>query len=271
MCEGAAAAAAPSYHCGVPFKRREEPGSADEEREALREQRFALEDLKRQLAERVRSVQLREHELQQAIQDVAGGKAPPAATRPLPPAPDEGARAALAARSAELDRRERELAERSALPGSKGGASESSLELEQRLRALEEREAALATRERALTERERGLASAVPPEPDADRLAKIEERLAELRESEKLFLRTRDELAARSEAVSVRERLVGQREREFDELEDSTAGGWAKPELSELEQRLRKLEQQHPGEQTLGFSGGFRKLQQQGTRPRKEG
>ena len=40
----------------MPFKRREQPGSIDDEREALREQRFALEDLKRQLAERVQSV-----------------------------------------------------------------------------------------------------------------------------------------------------------------------------------------------------------------------
>ena len=36
-----------------------------------------------------------------------------------------------------------------------------------------------------------------------------------------------------------------------------------------MEARLRKLEQQQPGEQTLGFSGGFKKLQQEGTRTRK--
>ena len=220
----------------------------------------------------MQSVQLREHELQQAIQDVGRGKVPPAKATVAPrrtttvrPAPRS------AARSAELDRRERELVARlAAMPADTAQKTDGALELDRRARELEQREAALTAREHAIAEREQTLASAAPPDPDGERLAKIEERLAELRESEKLFLRTRDELAARSEAVSVRERLVSQHERELDEREDST-GGWAKPGLSELEQRLRKLEQQHPGEQTLGFSGGFKKLQQHGTRPRKEG
>ncbi len=107
-----------------------------------------------------------------------------------------------------------------------------------------------------------------PPDPDAERLAQIEARLAELRDAEKLFLRTRDELAARSEAVAARERLVAQRERELDDREDGK-GEWASPELTEMEARLRRLEQQQqPGEQTLGFSGGLRKLEQ-GTRPQR--
>ncbi len=101
------------------------------------------------------------------------------------------------------------------------------------------------------------------------RLARIETRLAELKDAEKLFMRTRDELAARSEAIAARERLAAQRERELDERED--AAGSSRPELGELEARLKRLEQQqqHPGEQTQGFSGGFKKLQQQGTRRRK--
>ena len=84
-----------------------------------------------------------------------------------------------------------------------------------------------------------------------------------------LFLRTRDELAARSEAVAARERLVAQKERELDDREDAK-GEWAPRELTEMEARLSRLEQQQPGEQTLGFSGGLRKLQQ-GTRPQRRG
>ena len=82
-----------------------------------------------------------------------------------------------------------------------------------------------------------------PAEPDAERLAQIEARLAELRDAEKLFLRTRDELAARSEAVAARERLVAQKERELDDREDGV-GQWASPGLTEMEARLRRLEQQ---------------------------
>ena len=105
--------------------------------------------------------------------------------------------------------------------------------------------------------------------PTDARLTELDARLAELRDAEALFLRTRDELAGRSEAVAARERLVAQRERELDDREDGK-GQWASPELSEMEARLRRLEQQQPGEQTLGFSGGFRKLEQ-GSRPQRGG
>ena len=39
-------------------------------------------------------------------------------------------------------------------------------------------------------------------------------------------------------------------------------------ELSEMEARLRRLEQHQTGEETRGFSGGLRKLEQ-GTRPQR--
>ena len=108
------------------------------------------------------------------------------------------------------------------------------------------------------------------PSRTPTRLAQIEARLAELRDAEKLFLRTRDELAARSEAVAARERLVSQKERELDDREDGI-GQWASPELTEMEARLRRLEQQRdPSEQTMGFSGGLRKLQQGTTRPQRD-
>jgi len=51
--------------------------------------------------------------------------------------------------------------------------------------------------------------------------------------------------------------------RELDEREDS----WGGPELRDLESRLRKLETQRlTSGQTSSFSGGFQKLEQQGTR-----
>jgi len=128
-----------------------------------------------------------------------------------------------------------------------------------------------------LGRRERELAAAVAARgvhgepaaaPDEARLAEIEDRLAELREGEKLFLRTRDELAARSEAVAAREWLVAQKERELDERED--ASPWATAELSEVEARLRRLEQrQLPGEPAAGFADGLRKLQQGAKRPQR--
>ncbi len=225
----------------MAFKRREEPGTIDDEREALRAQHAALEDLKRQLAERVDAVRERELELHHALAD-AGGPRPSARVSPAP---------ILA------------------------GTGEDVLDdIERRDRALREREQAVAARETLLVKREGELdlrAKQVVPlsaaESDAAKLAEIEARLVELREAEKLFLRTRDELASRSEAVAARERLVAQKERELDDREDAK-GPWGAPALSEMEARLRRLEQQQPGEQTLGFSSGLRKLEQ-GTRTQR--
>lgn len=254
----------------MPFKRRVEQGSIEDEREALRQQRLALDDLKRELAERVQTVQQRERELQRAIDDATRGKRPAAAG-----VADPAVEAALASRVTELERREREVAAReAALREADTGTS--ALHLEQRLHDLELREAAVLAREgelaslaAALDERAAAAeATALPP--DQAQLERLEARLAELKEAERLFLRTRDELAARSEAVAARERLVGQREREMDERED--VAGASPRQLSELEARLKRLEQQQPlppGEETQGFSGGFRKLQQQGTRAPK--
>ena len=68
---------------------------------------------------------------------------------------------------------------------------------------------------------------------------------------------------------------MSQRERELDDREDVAD---ASPEVAELEARLRRLEQQRsmpppppaaPSlEDTQGFSGGFKRLQDQGTRRR---
>lgn len=230
----------------MAFKRREEPTTVEDERAALRAQHAALEDLKRQLNERVEAVRARELELHHAL----------AETNNLPP----GSRATNNAEgSIDAQRREQAVA--------------------QRERAVAAAEAELAARTRQLELDPAGAETMVgvpvpvtepPAEPDAERLAQIEARLAELREAEKLFLRTRDELAARSEAVAARERLVSQKERELDDREDGV-GEWASPGLTEMEARLRRLEQQQdPSEQTMGFSGGLRKLQQGTTRPQRD-
>lgn len=257
----------------MPFKRRKEQGSVEDEREALRRQGLALDELKRQLAERVQAVRERERELQQAIAAAGRGKVPAAAP---PPASSE---AILAARAVELDRRERAVAERETALRAETGIGEDGLELERRVGELELREAAALAREgelvslaAALEERERAAAAEAAPPSGEVELARIEARLAELKEAERLFLRTRDELAVRSEAVTARERLVAQRERELDEREDLAAS--SPQHLSELEARLKRLEQERlqlPGEQTQGFSGGFKKLQQQGSRASKPG
>jgi hypothetical protein len=255
----------------VAFKRREEP-SIEEERQALRAQHAALEDLKRQLAERVDAVRERELELHHVLAEAGSGR--PRESQPVLPSPPS--RAPAAADDEEEGTGEDALA-----------AKRREEALTAREQALAEREARALEQERALDRRAQELAAAAKvqqaasgqappaprvdearPEEDAERLARIEARLEELREAEKLFLRTRDELAARSEAVAARERLVAQKERELDEQED--ASPWATAELSEVEARLRRLEQQQaqlPPEQPAGFSGGLRKLQQGTTKP----
>ena len=277
----------------MAFKRRAEPTTIEDERAVLRAQNAALEDLKRQLNERVEAVRARELELHHALAEMNGPPPANAVARPLPPAPAPVAATAAAAwpggedpeadtgeDTLEAERRKRELTERErALAAAEVALLARTRQLEQDL--AHEREQ-LAARERELElDREAGaetmvgvpvpVAAAAPaPEPDAERLAQIEARLAELRDAEKMFLRTRDELAARSEAVAARERLVSQKERELDDREDGV-GQWASPELTEMEARLRRLEQQQdPSEQTMGFSGGLRKLQQGTTRPQRD-
>jgi hypothetical protein len=231
----------------MAFKRRAEPTTIEDEREALRAQHAALEDLKRQLAERIGAVREREVELHHALADIESPvprAAAPVDSRPVLPAPID-AEADTGEDALEAARRERDLAD-----PDESRASE--------LEAGSARDVTVA-----------------PADPTGDaseaRLAQIEGRLVELRDAEALFLRTRDELAARSEAVAARERLVSQRERELDSREDADADRSATPGVGEMEARLRRLEQQQRQpdlrEQTLGFSSGLRKLEQ-GSRQR---
>ena len=234
----------------MAFKRREEPTPIEEERDALRAQHAALEDLKRQLGERIDAIRDREVELHHALAAVGSDEPRAAAT----------------------------VARRPTGSDADAETGENTLEAARREKALLEREQVVTKREALLEARSHELAAkqatpGPPPDPDPARLAQIEARLAELRDAEKLFLRTRDELAARSEAVAARERLVSQRERELDEREDADGGDPATgAEFSEMEVRLRRLEQQQqdPREQTLGFSGGLKKLEQ-GSRQQRPG
>jgi hypothetical protein len=246
--------------------------SVEDERDALRRQRLEaareLDALKAQLAERVAAVQMRERELEQALAKAGTIPARPAAGPPAPPVlprvelpPDP----ALAARTSALEQRERELAKREARlvereerlaerePQGEVGDPDESLEL--RARELDQTERALAERAQELDTR------AQARDPDEETLRHVEKRLAELKEAERIFLRTQQELADRSEAVAARERLVAEREREVDERED----GWQVGDLAELERRLRRLEQ-GAGEVTQTFSGGLARLRKQGAR-----
>jgi len=238
-----------------------------QERQALAEQRAALEAMKRQLADRVAAVQEREDELRAAITRVHAGQAPGVQ---LPPRVDPDSdrlatrAAALAGRERVVAAREAALAAGTALRSGDASANgdsalaERASALETRAKELEARLAQVEARERAVEERER-----VPRDPDEARLAEIEARLDELRAVEEAFLRTRRELADHSDAIAAREQLLAQRERELDERED----GWGGPDVRELEARLRRLETQRTAlEQTQGFSGGFRKLEQDGAR-----
>ena len=238
----------------------EDPVAA--ERRALVEQRVALEDLKRELAARVSAVQERENELRAAMAAIAAGKE---STVLLPPIGDPEADR-LAVRTAALAERERALAAREVAASIAGANGSSDQALSARETALRGRESALAARERELDARERDVAERelIPADPDAVRLAQIETRLDELRAAEEAFMRTRRDLAEHTDAITAREQLLAQRERELDEREDS----WGGPEIRDLESRLRRLETQRlTGEQTTrSFSGGFKKLEQEGTR-----
>ena len=124
-----------------------------------------------------------------------------------------------------------------------------------------QRERAVAAREQMLAQRERELPPAAGDA--ASERALVEQRLAELREAEKLFLRTQSELASRSETVAARERLLASRERALGD-----DGRSDRSELAELEARLRRLERSGApaADDTGSFAGGLESLRRRGTR-----
>jgi chromosome segregation ATPase len=214
--------------------------------------------MRRELAERAATMREREQELLDAVRG-AGSGAPVALSPPLLQSVDRDQ--GVAARAAELDRRERELREREAAleRAAADAAAIDNAALQQRLAEIE-------ARERALDERQASLAAAAEPGSPQEQLARIEQRLAELQRAEQMFLRTQQELAARSDEITRRERTLARREHD---LLDGIARRAPTPlPPTDLEDRVRRLEEQRAGEQTQDFSGGFRELQRRGTRRR---
>jgi DNA repair exonuclease SbcCD ATPase subunit len=201
----------------------DEPGTLEEERAALHRQRLeAASELERLKRELSERIAAVRQREHELEAALARGGAG-AALELRPPQAQVVAEQQLAARASALERRERELASR---------------------------EAAVSKREQAARD------------PDEERLARIEARLAELREAEKLFLRTQQELAERSETLAARERLVADVEREAGVHRDA----WGESELAELERRLRRLEAERSASQsTQTFAGGFSKLRRSAT------
>lgn len=206
--------------------------SLESEHERVRAIRIAAEHelgrLRRELQERVASVERKERELADALGRLSnrGGTLPAGAEGAL-----EHAQVGLVARAQELNRREAELAER----------------------------------ERRIVQEEAELARKAG-QPDAvKRLAQIETRLVELQEAEKAFARTQAELAARSDELARREAEFLERRRrgsgpDYDSSFDRAA-------LDEIDERLRRLERETREAAELStFDGGFRTLQQRGVR-----
>jgi DNA repair exonuclease SbcCD ATPase subunit len=115
---------------------------------------------------------------------------------------------------------------------------------------------------------ETGVVPSVPERtPTADDTAerrRIERRLAELREAERLFLVTQAELAARSEAVAAREKALERKERSLGAGDRS-----GQAEVAALEERLRQLERTTApagGDAAAGFTAGLESLRRRGTR-----
>lgn len=217
------------------FGRREvaEPVSVDAEHDRLRAIRIAAEEelgrLRKELTERVGSVEKKERQLADAI-----GKASRGNVGPLPAGADEAlthAQVGLAARAQELNRRENELAARE--------------------RTLVKEEAELARKSGA---------------PDSEaRLAQIEARLSALQQAEKAFARTQAELAAQSDDLASREVSLLETGRAIEQAGGSGAAsgsGTSRAELAELDERLRRLEQQtRNASSDRTFGDGLRTLE----------
>jgi chromosome segregation ATPase len=253
--------------------RRGDPGSVDDEREALRRQRedgaAEIERLKQVLAERVEFVRMRERQLEDALGHAAKD-APegdrrsrfrlPEGRREDPAVGHE--REVLDARTAELVRREAALVQR----------EQTLAELERQVAEAQpaisddeynERETALVEREQELARRQAELAAQDP----AEREARIESRLAELEAAELQFVKTHAELAARSERLAEREQELAARERALSGGNGSDTHDRISPvEIEAIEARLRRLEQSGG----VSFSEGLRALEQRGVRPRYE-
>jgi DNA repair exonuclease SbcCD ATPase subunit len=224
------------------FSRREfaePPASIDAELDRVRAIRRAAEEelgrLRKELTERVANVEKKERELADAIAKVSrGGMAR------VPAGADEAlahAQVGLAARAQELNRRENELAIRE--------------------RNLIREEAEVARKSGALDVQAR--------------LEQIEARLAALQEAETAFARTQAELAAQSDDLSRREAALLEAGRAIEEAGGVVAAGAVggagmnRAELAELDERLRRLEQQtREASADRSFGDGLLTLERRG-------
>ena len=267
---------------------RDQPADLESEREALRRQRVEaaneLAALKRTLSERVAEVQRRERELADAqariekreqkldAADARGsrfkairlrrGREGESAYQSQADAADVRA-AELAEQVAALERREQALDEATkALETRDVAVSQLASGLDQRAAELDEREAALAERESAAE------GESVHQTQAPDELARIEAKLTELREAEQAFVRTRHELAARSDALTEQEAALAERERRLAAQETPPPS----PDLEILEARIRRLEQTGRGRaaEAQTFSSGLRALQARGLRGNRD-
>ena len=217
------------------FGRRDpEPISIEGEQERLRAIRIAAEQelgrLRRELTERVATVEHKERELADALAKIrrgSGGPVPAGADAAL-----AHAQVGLAAHAQELNRREKDLT----------------------------------ARERALVKLETDLARRAEGEPpmSEERLAQIEARLIALQEAEKAFARTQAELAAQSDELARREAAVLEQQRSGGGSGSDT--GLSRAELDELDDRLRRLERETRDASERTFGDGLRTLERKGLR-----
>ena len=180
----------------------------------------------------------------------------------------------LTERVAAVEQRERELADAIARvrrdgprddgPDGKSETSRAEVVLVARAQELTRREEEVAARERSLVERENDATRQAhgPAATPEERLAEIEKRLAALQEAEKAFVRTRAELAARSDDLDRRAALLEER------LRTGTGGGMLSgAELAEIDERLRRLERETREASTeRGFGADLRALESKGLR-----
>jgi chromosome segregation ATPase len=218
------------------FGRREavEPVTVDAELDRLRAIRKAAEEelgrLRTELTERVATVEKKERELADVLAKVSRG-----AVGRIPPGADEAlahAQVGLAARAQELDRRERELT----------------------------------SRERQFVQMEGELAQrlAAAAETPKELLVQIEARVAALKEMEAAFARTQAELAARSDDLSRREAELLEHGRALSGV-GSGSGGMSHAELADLDERIRRLEQQtREASAERSFGDALRVLERRG-------
>lgn len=221
------------------FGRREvvEPLSIDAEHDRLRAIRIAAEEelgrLRKELTERVASVERKERELADALAKVSRGNI-------------------------------------SALPGADSALAHAQVGLAAHAQELTRRENELAARERTLVKEEAELARKRGVPDSAARLAEIEARLTALQEAEKAFARTRAELAAQSDDLTRREATLLEQLRVAGAAGVVTEGGagMSRAELAELDERLRRLEQQTRTASTSSsdrsFGDGLRTLEREG-------